>query len=109
MTPVAQKDRADTIKSVAAEGGRAPRRYNAATNTPSITVQPTVTPDATHDATTYFLYDRLGRLTKTTDAEGYFETYGYNAFGNRVTVVTKSNTNAVDGNGNPLAGRPVTN
>ncbi|MEA3065251.1 MAG: hypothetical protein QOJ27_1703, partial [Sphingomonadales bacterium] len=64
------------------------RRYNAATNTASAAVLPTY---ATHvkDATTSFQYDRLGRLTRTTDAEGYYEQYTLNAFGDRATVRNK--------------------
>lgn len=42
------------------------------------------------DATTTFEYDNRGLVRKTTDAEGWFESYGYDAFGNRTSVVAKS-------------------
>jgi len=64
------------------------RYYNAATNSPSVTTPPTITTNA-KDATTSFTYDKLGRLTQTTDAEGYSETYTLDAFGNRHIVVNK--------------------
>ena len=47
--------------------------------------------DAT-DNITYFEYDNAGRLTKTTDAEDYVETYSYNRFGERISRTGKSNT-----------------
>jgi YD repeat-containing protein len=64
------------------------RRYNRTTDAVSLITPPTA---ATHtkDATTSFEYDKLGRVTKTTDAEGYYETYQYNAFGDRIRVVNK--------------------
>lgn len=72
------------------------RWYNRADNAGSVseTVQPSFTAHA-KDATTSFEYDKLGRLTKTIDAEldpvaggtnRYYEAYSYNAFGNRVSV-----------------------
>ena len=62
--------------------------YTAATNTPSVTVEPAVTTNA-KDATTSFTYDKLGRLKSTTDAEGFVESYVLNAFGNRTSVTNK--------------------
>lgn len=41
------------------------------------------------DAITSFVYDRLGRLILTTDAEGAIEGYAYNAFGDRIYVRNK--------------------
>jgi YD repeat-containing protein len=65
------------------------RRYNAATNAPSVTVLPTYTVNASKDATTSFTYDRLGRLTKATDALSNYEQYTLNAFGDRISVRNK--------------------
>ncbi|KWO45612.1 hypothetical protein WT97_10815 [Burkholderia sp. MSMB1459WGS] len=41
------------------------------------------------DAVTRMEYDKLGRLIKSTDAEGYFETYGYDGLGNRTSYTNK--------------------
>jgi len=41
-------------------------------------------------ATTSFDYDKRGLVKKTTDAEGFFESYTYDAYGNRETVTAKS-------------------
>src|SRR5205085_6561802 len=38
---------------------------------------------------TSFTRDLLGRVTKVTDAEGYYEQYTLNAFGDRVSVRNK--------------------
>lgn len=51
-------------------------------------------------ATTSFTYDVAGRLTKTTDAEGFYETYTYNAFGERASVNAKSETTSVSAGSN---------
>jgi YD repeat-containing protein len=77
------------------------RRYNRANNAASVSTPPTY---ATHvkDATTTFEYDRLGRAVKTTDAEGYYEQYTLDAFGNRTSVRNKIGgivTNAYDRRG----------
>jgi YD repeat-containing protein len=69
------------------------RFYNAATNTPSATVRPTVAAHA-KDAATKFEYDRLGRQVKAIDAETatvggtdyYYEEYTLDAYGNRTAV-----------------------
>ncbi|MGN6820465.1 MAG: hypothetical protein ACTHJR_17540 [Sphingomonas sp.] len=53
------------------------------------TYPPDPTTDAL-DATTTFDYDNDDRLTKTTDAELKFETYGLDAFGDRTTITNKS-------------------
>jgi len=47
----------------------------------------TVTRDV---ATTSFDYDKRGLVKKTTDAELFFESYTYDAYGNRVSVTAKS-------------------
>uniref|UniRef100_UPI00131E28D4 hypothetical protein n=1 Tax=Burkholderia metallica TaxID=488729 RepID=UPI00131E28D4 len=41
------------------------------------------------DAVTRMEYDKLGRVVKSTDAEGYFETYGYDGLGNRTSYTNK--------------------
>ncbi|WP_156915579.1 putative toxin [Caenibius tardaugens] len=41
-------------------------------------------------AYTRFAYDNRGQLTRTTDAEGYFETFVYDAFGRRIAHTDKS-------------------
>lgn len=65
------------------------RRYNATTATPSTTLVPTAAAHATKDATTSFLYDKLGRVERTIDAEGNIERYWYDAFGGRIQVRNK--------------------
>ncbi len=47
---------------------------------------PPTTPAHADDGVTTFLRDNLGRVTGTTDAEGYTQTYVLNAFGDRVSV-----------------------
>ena len=64
------------------------RRYEKTESAVSTTVVPTFVAHG-KDATTSFQYDRLGRLTRTTDAENKFEQYTLDAFGDRVTVVNK--------------------
>jgi YD repeat-containing protein len=65
------------------------RWYNKANNAGSVTVttQPTFTADAARDATTSFLYDKVGRLLGSTDALGAVVSYTLNAFGDIVTEV----------------------
>ena len=58
------------------------RWYNEYTGTPSVGTPPSVAAHA-NDATTAFQYDKLGRVTATTDAEGHSESYVLDAFGNR--------------------------
>ncbi|GAU06915.1 Rhs family protein [Burkholderia stabilis] len=41
------------------------------------------------DAVTRMEYDKLGHVVKSTDAEGYFETYGYDSLGNRTSYTNK--------------------
>ncbi|WP_298303583.1 glycohydrolase toxin TNT-related protein [uncultured Erythrobacter sp.] len=67
------------------------RRYNRTTSAVSTTTPPSVSGHS-KDAVTRFEYDKRGLVTKTTDAEGNFETYTYDAYGNRVTARAKSST-----------------
>lgn len=53
-------------------------------------VLPTLTYDATNDATTTFTRDKLDRVTQTTDAVGFYEKYTLDAFGNRLQVYAKA-------------------
>lgn len=64
------------------------RRYNRTASPVSLTTVPTATAHA-KDATTSFEYDRLGRLVKTIDAEGFYEEYTLNALGERIQVRNK--------------------
>jgi YD repeat-containing protein len=64
------------------------RRYNPANNAASTAVLPTYAIH-TNDATTSFVYDKLGRLVKATDAEGHYEQYTLDAFGQQVIVRNK--------------------
>ncbi len=92
----AEKFGTATLYSVFGEVTQITRYYNVASNTPSTTVKPTYTAHA-KDAVTKFDYDKLGRLTKTTDAETdtgtgtnfYHEDYQYDAFGNRTQVTNR--------------------
>ena len=89
---VTQRDAEDylteTVYNVFGERTDVTRRYLKTQSPVSTTTVPT---SAAHagDATTRFQYDRLGRLTRTTDAEDKIEQYFLNAFGDRVTVVNK--------------------
>ncbi|HWA90291.1 MAG TPA: LysM peptidoglycan-binding domain-containing protein [Rhizomicrobium sp.] len=47
------------------------------------------------DQVTSFARDRLGRITQSTDAMGFYEKYTLDAFGNRTKVWAKSNTGTV--------------
>lgn len=69
------------------------RYYNPTASALSTTTPPTVAAHA-QDATTLFEYDKRGLVTKTTDAEGWFESYGYDAFGDRTSVTAKSKDQA---------------
>ncbi len=77
------------------------RRYNKATGIPVVGTPPSVVPNA-KDAVTSLEYDRLGRVIKTTDAEGYYELYTLDAFGGRISVRNKlggTTTNIFDKRG----------
>ncbi|KSB91877.1 hypothetical protein AS593_07585 [Caulobacter vibrioides] len=65
------------------------RRYAAKpTGTGSTTVLPTLANGAA-DSETVFTRDKLDRLTRVTDAEGHYENYTLNSFGDRVSVRNK--------------------
>ncbi|HEX8225714.1 MAG TPA: polymorphic toxin-type HINT domain-containing protein [Allosphingosinicella sp.] len=65
------------------------RRFNKVTATPAVGSPPTVVANATEDATASFVYDKLGRQTKMTDALAKAESYAYNAFGNRTSMTNR--------------------
>lgn len=65
------------------------RRASPTSGTPTVSTPPTIVIDGDHDALTGFSYDRNGRLTDTTDAEGHSEHYTLDAFGNRTQVTNK--------------------
>lgn len=52
---------------------------------------------ASKDQLTQIEHDKLGRQTKITDAEGFFESMTYDGLGNKETYTKKSSTSAVDG------------
>jgi YD repeat-containing protein len=50
---------------------------------------PTITADTAHDEITTYTHNLLGQVTKITDAEGYYEQYTLDAFGNQTAVRNK--------------------
>ncbi|WP_298333308.1 LysM peptidoglycan-binding domain-containing protein [uncultured Erythrobacter sp.] len=77
------------------------RYENRAGGMPTVSRMPSIVYEASQDATTTFAYDQAGRLERTTDAEGFVETYNYNTFGERISLTGKSETsNNVDGSDN---------
>lgn len=62
--------------------------WTAITGTINPASPPTPTTNA-NDATTTFTYDQLDRVVKVTDAEGNYEQYVLDAFGDRVSVQNK--------------------
>ena len=64
------------------------RRKQRATNPAAIGTLPVVATDP-KDAVTQFFYDRLGRLVRTVDAEGFNENSRYNSFGEVVQATNK--------------------
>ncbi|WP_164093867.1 RHS repeat domain-containing protein, partial [Stenotrophomonas maltophilia] len=65
------------------------RRFNQVSGGAAMATPPAVAANAGEDSVTSFLYDKLGRTTRATDAMGFFETYSYDAFGNRLSVTAK--------------------
>ena len=78
----------ETAYNVFGEVTSVTRRYNRANNPASAAALPTYVAHA-NDATTRFDYDRLGNVVKTTDAEGHYEQYTLDAFGQQVSVRNK--------------------
>ncbi|WP_158266337.1 HNH endonuclease [Allosphingosinicella deserti] len=66
------------------------RRAKAVSGTYSENSRPTVNRDSERDATTWFVRDKLDRITDVIDAENKIESYVLNAFGHRKTVTSKS-------------------
>ncbi len=60
----------------------------AVTGTIVVGTPPTITTNAA-DATTTFTHDKLDRVTQASDAEGYYEQYTLDAFGDQVSVRNK--------------------
>ena len=92
----------EMVLKVDAEGNVQKRTYDANGNltsvtyfmtpvagVPSLTVQPTVTPNA-KDRTTRYEYDRLNRMVKQTDAESGVSLMTYDAVGNRLTYTDEN-------------------
>jgi YD repeat-containing protein len=88
----------ETSYNVFGEVGSVTRRYTKTATAVSVTILPTTTANA-KDATTSFVYDKRGLVTRSTDAEGYFQSYGYNAFGNRISSTAKSATTTIGAGG----------
>jgi YD repeat-containing protein len=65
------------------------KRYAARSTASGAGVIPTVAATAGEDATTTFTRDKLGRVTRATDAMGAYEEYTLDALGNRLTVRNK--------------------
>ncbi|MFC5473581.1 HNH endonuclease [Paraherbaspirillum soli] len=64
------------------------RYANAVSGTLSTAMRPTLVASSA-DASTSLQYDQNDRLTKSIDAEGGYELYGYDSFGNRISVQNK--------------------
>ncbi|WP_056004482.1 LysM peptidoglycan-binding domain-containing protein [Sphingomonas sp. Leaf67] len=64
------------------------RRKQRAGSAAAIGTLPTVAADA-KDAVTQFVYDKLGRVVRTIDAEGFSENNRYNSFGEVVQATNK--------------------
>ena len=65
-------------------------------------IVPTVPSNATDDAVTSFIYNKLDQITQTTDALGAQEQYTYDSFGNKIQTINKlggKTTYAYDENG----------
>jgi len=78
----------ETTYTIGGEAASVTRRAAKTTGTPSASTRPTVVTGA-GDATTTITRDRLDRVVSVTDAMGFVESYGLNAFGDRVTVANK--------------------
>jgi len=78
-----------TYYTVFGEVAQVVRRAARTTGTPTVTTPPTIVTGA-GDATTTFAYDKLSRLICVADAEGFQESYYFNAFGNRLHLFNKT-------------------
>lgn len=65
------------------------RYANKITGSVVVGTLPSISTNSAEDAVTTFLTDKLGRVTKVTDAEGYYEQYELNALGQRTKVWNK--------------------
>ncbi|OSZ68873.1 hypothetical protein CAP40_10145, partial [Sphingomonas sp. IBVSS2] len=79
----------ETGYTVFGEVARIKQAYNKATNAAGGANPPDGYAPHALDAVTSFEYDKLGRLVKTIDAEGYYEQYTLDAFGQRASVRNK--------------------
>ncbi len=70
-------------------------RYAVAVSGTTIAAPPAVAANAV-GATTTFTRDKLDRLTAVTDAESKTESYGLNAFGDRINVTNKINGTTIN-------------
>ena len=88
----------ETSYNVFGEVANVTRRYTKTATVASTITLPTTTANA-KDATTSFVYDKRGLVTSSTDAEGFFQSFGYNALGNRISSTAKSATTAIAAGG----------
>lgn len=77
-----------TEYSIGNEAAKVTRYATALSTTPSVGTAPTATTNAA-DAVTTIERDKLDRVVKITDAEGFYEQYTLNAFGDRTQVRNK--------------------
>ncbi len=68
------------------------RWATAWSGTPNPAAAPPTVAAHANDAVTQFQYDKRGQLKQTIDAEGFIESYTYNAFGERDSATAKSET-----------------
>jgi YD repeat-containing protein len=61
--------------------------------------KPTSIPPDPSDATTLFARDKLDRIVGTTDADGFFESYQLDAFGDRLVTIAKSSDGTLSAGG----------
>ncbi|WEJ98137.1 MAG: polymorphic toxin-type HINT domain-containing protein [Candidatus Sphingomonas phytovorans] len=84
-----------TSYNVFGEVASVTRYFNPVAGTAAIGTPPSVAANAVEDATTSFAYDKLGRVLTSTDALGFYASYSYNAFGDRISATAKSATGSV--------------
>ncbi len=87
----------DTTYSLGGEVLTVKRFYNRATLSGTPLTTPPSDPAAhAKDATTTITRDKLDRVTQVTDAEGFYEAYTLNSFGDRITVRNKLGADTVN-------------